>query len=326
MTKTKWLVEPNRIIIYPSFILRLIALISGGILTCIWLFIIISTMQYGVNPGIFLGLIFILIMVLIMTAAGNTTLTFDAATRRMYKRPFGMLSAQTLDFDQIAAIQSVGGTTGMTYRAYLKSDRHGKGIIISPGFRDAQDKNAIRFRQEVLPQLEAMVVGGQPTAANTMPLPITTFEYYDEKDNIYTLKQSKTGSIVLVIILLAVWGWMLYMPGISKTTSQKMWPLVLLAIPILLIIYGLFTTISLDKNNRKIVRASFGSLFRKEYSFDDFVRFLIVRKTTNLVYAGTDVRMQLNVGNQSRELNLRSFQKTNKIERFLEETGSILGR
>lgn len=105
-----------------------------------------------------------------------------------------------------------------------------------------------------------------------------------------------------------------------------MWPLVLLAIPILLIIYGLFTTISLDKNSRKIVRASFGSLFRKEYSFDDFVRFLIVRKTTNLVYAGTDVRMQLNVRNQSRELNLRSFQKTNKIERFLEETRSILER
>ncbi|WP_010603008.1 hypothetical protein [Pedobacter agri] len=69
-------------------------------------------------------------------------------------------------------------------------------------------------------------------------------------------------------------------------------------------------------------------LGNKTYSFDHFNGIQTVRKSTNLIYSGTDVQLYfLKPGDQKEEVMvLSSFFSTKKVERFVAEVNSIITR
>ncbi|MFB6456254.1 hypothetical protein ACE38W_13360 [Chitinophaga sp. Hz27] len=330
MKKTTWQIAADRILLYPVRVYKPLAIGMAVLFLALWYFMVMTAPELQHGTTAIKGYIFIAFASALLYFMGGTTVVFDNTKKRMYKMIGGIIATGGIPFDEIAAIQDVLGTHGLVFRAFKKSDRHGKGITISSYYGSWKSKDANQFNEEVLPKVGEMIFGKTEERIVNTYVPISDFTFYEEKNNLFVMKQKR---ITLVAFLLLSLVWCYYAVKkegtISFDNAFQYWAFLLLPfILTLACLMGLLTNYAFDKHNKKIIRSYIGGLYKKESNYDDFVRFTIIRKTTNFIYSGTEVRMELRHPTQKDKLmyvTMRRFSGTGKIQRFLEETHNILG-
>jgi hypothetical protein len=326
MAKTKWIIEPSKLIIYPKRNLRIVGLIFFVLIAAIIFFLSRSEKDY--STGLTLGYYGVLLLIpLLLIFIAETKVIFDGSSRVLYKK-IGFLPTGSIPFDDIASVQAyeIMGS-GYNYRLFKKSNRHGKGIIVSSGYSKASNPNLIQFQQEVLPKIDELVFANAPVIPKQT---IYDFQFFKEEGGVYLLRDNKIGSLIIGLILIGVTVLILLNPDFltNEGSFQKILLTYFPAIIGLALLFAATSNIRFDKSQRKIIRSTFAGRVLKEYPFEDLVRFQIIRKTTNLIYSGTEVRAEilLPTKNKTTTLILKSFIGTKKIERFLDEANTILGR
>ncbi|CAH0195868.1 MULTISPECIES: hypothetical protein [unclassified Pedobacter] len=326
MAKTKWIIEPSKLIIYPKRNLRIVGLIFFVLIAAIIFFLSRSEKDY--STGLTLGYYGVLLLIpLLLIFIAETKVIFDGNSRVLYKK-IGFLPTGSIPFDDIASVQAyeIMGS-GYNYRLFKKSNRHGKGIIVSSGYSKATNPNLIQFQQEVLPKIDELVFANAPVIPKQT---IYDFQFFKEEGGVYLLHDNKIGSLIIGLILIGVTVSILLNPDFltNEGSFQKILLTYFPAIIGLALLFAATSNIRFDKSQRKIIRSTFAGRVLKEYPFDDLIRFQIIRKTTNLIYSGTEVRAEilLPAKNKTTTLILKSFIGTKKIERFLDEANTILGR
>lgn len=328
MRKTTWLISADKIQLYPFRVYRPISIAVGLVFIAIWSYMLKSSPVLAQEGGIVGGYTIIILFSVLLFAVGNTFILFDANRKRVYCKLAGFITIQSLAFDDIAVIQPVTGTS-IVYRIFTKNDRHGKGHTISSYYSGWKDKDLAPFQQEVLPAIDKMVFGSPDLRQEPTYVPITDFRFFTEKDGAYVMKMRKIPMFIFMLLFLAWWLYALLTPGYAdnQTTAKKMLAIWFPFGMVILFAFAVFNVFIFDVQKRTITQSLLGGLIRRTYRMDDFIRFRIVRKTTNMVYSGTEIRMEMAIPNSTkiRFISLRQFNSTKQIERFLQETEELLG-
>ncbi|MCX2582333.1 hypothetical protein [Pedobacter sp. MR22-3] len=326
MAKTKWIIEPNTLTIYPKRNLRIVGLVF--FILFLGLVYYLSTQMSGYSQSTAIIYCGVLLMVpLLLVWMAESKLIFNGTDRTLYRK-IGFLPVGSISFDDIAAVDSYevyGG--GYSYRLFKKSNRHGKGLPVSNGYSKVTDANLIQYQNEVLPKIDELVFANAPVIPKQA---IYDFEFFKEEGGIYQLKQQKIGGVIVGLIMIGITVAILLQPDFMagendfKRILVTYFPLIIG----LVLFYMVFSSVKFDKHQRKLIHATFGGRKVKEYAFDDIIRFQIVRKTTNLIYSGTEVNAEIYLPGKDkmRVMSLKSFMGTKKIDRFLDELNTILGR
>jgi hypothetical protein len=87
-----------------------------------------------------------------------------------------------------------------------------------------------------------------------------------------------------------------------------------------------FTRIIFNPTARTIERISPIGIGNKKYSFNDFSGFRTVRKSYNMIYAGTELQMYFTLpdAKQPAVMAIDTIRQSRKIEHFIEEIKSIM--
>jgi hypothetical protein len=326
MAKTKWIIEPSTLTIYPKRNLRIVGLIFF-VLIAGFIFFLSRSLQ-GYSSGFTFGYYgFLLLVPLLLIFIAETKVIFDGNSRKLYKK-IGFLPIGSIPFDDIASVQAyeILGS-GYNYRLFKKSNRHGKGLIVSSGYNKASNANLIQFQQEVLPKIDELVFANAPVVPKQT---IYDFQFFKEEGGVYLLRDNKIGSLIIGLILIGVTVAILLNPNFL-TNEGSIQKILLTYFPSLIglaLLFAATSNIRFDKAQRKIIRSTFAGRVVKEYPFDHLIRFQIIRKTTNFIYSGTEVRaeIELPAKNKITTLILKNFTGTKKIDRFIDEANTILGR
>lgn len=326
MAKTKWIIEANTLTIYPKRNLRIVALVFF-ILVAIFIYFLATQMSgYSIaTSATYYGILLLIPLLLVFVA--ESKVIFDGTERKLYKK-IGFLPIGSIPFDDIAAVEpyeTLG--SGFNYSLFKKSNRHGKGLVVSAGYSKATDANLIQYQSEVLPKIDELVFANAPVIAKQA---IYDFEFFREESGVYILRQNKVGGLIvgflMISITVAIWLNPDFMieEAAFKRILVTYFPLIIG----LVFIYAFFSSIKFDKNQGKVIHSTFGGRKVTEYAFNDLVRFQIVRKTTNLIYSGTEVNAEIYLPGKDKmkTLAMKSFIGTKKIDRFLDEANTILGR
>lgn len=273
----------------------------------------------------YLLLIPFLLACLLFFTYGRRQVIFDSTVQTIsLKTIFG--KKQLMRFNEVASIDP-HIRFGLVY--YLKStnDRYGKGYRISPSFTGEQDKDKHHFDTVVLPSINSMINSIQelPLAAGPSLIDLGVLNYYTINDVGYKLKRRGISKFVPALIffgLLACYFWYNLFTKITPTDNDKQLSAIVL-LPIAIFVLTVSKRVVFDLNTKKIKVYRIGILF-KNYAFDNFAGFSIVRKTYNGLYNGTDVRLKFNKRTGTSELTLADFGKTNPIENFIAETEFVL--
>jgi hypothetical protein len=326
MAKTKWIIEPSTLTIYPKRNLRIVGLIFF-VLIAGFIFFLSRSLQ-GYSSGFTFGYYgFLLLVPLLLIFIAETKVIFDGNSRKLYKK-IGFLPIGSIPFDDIASVQAyeILGS-GYNYRLFKKSNRHGKGLIVSAGYNKASNANLIQFQQEVLPKIDELVFANAPVVPKQT---IYDFQFFKEEGGVYLLRDNKIGSLIIGLILIGVTVAILLNPNFltNEGSIQKILLTYFPALIGLALLFAATSNIRFDKAQRKIIRSTFAGRVVKEYPFDHLIRFQIIRKTTNFIYSGTEVRaeIELPAKNKITTLILKNFTGTKKIDRFIDEANTILGR
>ncbi|WP_316843850.1 hypothetical protein [Pedobacter psychrodurus] len=253
---------------------------------------------------------------------GKRQVIFDALHHTIsLKTIFG--KKKLMDFNEVASIDPQV-RFGLVY--YLKSsaDRYGKGYRISPSFTGEQDKDKLHFDSHVLSEIKLMIAKVPDRQANNILQPISMgiLTHYVSENDSYRLKSTGIGKFLPMLIffgLFACYFWYNLFTKNEPSGSDKQLSFIIL-IPILIFLLSVTKRVVFETSTKKIKVYRLGIVF-KSYALEQFAGFNIVRKTTNGLYSGTDVRLKFN---KSAELTLADFGKTNPIETFIAETEYIL--
>lgn len=326
MAKTKWIIGPGTLTIYPKRNLRVVGVIFF-VLIGAFIFFLSRSVQ-GYSAGLTFGYYsFLLLIPLLLILMAETKVIFDGNSRILYKR-IAFLPTGSIPFDDIASVEpyEVLGS-GFNYKLFKKSNRHGRGLLVSSGYSKATDVNLIAFQQEVLPKIDELVFANAPVIPKQT---IYDFRFFKEEGGIYLLRDNKIGSFIVGLILIGATIAILFSPDFlaNEGSIQKILLTYFPAAIGLALLFAATSNIRFDKSQRKIIRSTLAGRVVKEYPFDDLIRFQVIRKTTNLIYSGTEVRAEilLPAKNKTTTLNLKHFTGTKRIERFLDEANTILGR
>lgn len=270
---------------------------------------------------------FLLLIPLLLILMAETKVIFDGNSRVLYKK-IAFLPTGSIPFDDIASVEpyEVLGS-GFSYKLFKKSNRHGRGLLVSSGYSKATHANLIAFQQEVLPKIDELVFANAPVIQKQA---IYDFRFFKEEGGVYLLRDNKIGSLIVGLILIGVTVAILLNPDFltHERSFQKILLTYFPAVIGLALLFAASSNIRFDKNQRKIIRSTFAGRVVKEHPFEDLIRFQIIRKTTNFIYSGTEVRTEilLPAKNKTITLILKSFIGTKRIQRFLDEANTILGR
>lgn len=326
MAKTKWIIEPNTLTIYPKRNLRIVGLVFFILFSGLIYFLSNRVGSYSLNATLSYYA-FLLLIPLLLVLMAESKLIFNGTDRKLYRK-IGFLPVGSIPFDDIAAVDSYevyGG--GYSYKLFKKSNRHGKGLSVSNGYSKVIDANLIQYQNEVLPKIDELVFANAPVIPKQT---IYDFEFFKEEGGVYQLKQQKIGGVIVGLIMIGITVAILLNPNFMadenafKRILVTYFPLIIG----LVFFYMIFSSVKFDKNQQKLIHSTFGGRKVKEYNFDDIIRFQIIRKTTNLIYSGTEVNAEiyLPAKDKMHVMSLKSFMGTKKIDRFLDELNTILGR
>jgi hypothetical protein len=324
MAKTFWVSEPDTLTIYPARIARRLSIIYFIVFTALIAFLYTSKTLGNINTVlVYEGLI--ILLSLIVFFIGERKVVFDADNRQLSSKIFG-ITTSTTPFDQIAAITPYDTMGAISYRAFTKSDRHGKGIVLSCGYSKQSNPNLIAYEQEVLPRINELVFSNRPFHVKQV---IYDFKFFKEENGIYKITHNKSASLIFGVLLIALTVFILFHPGFmdDRASYKRIMATYFPAIIGLVLVNGFFSSVSFDKNNRQITDTTLAGLIKKVYSFDDFIQFQIVRKSTNFIYTDTEVKALIDLPgqNKTKYLLLINFRRTKQIERFIDEANTILG-
>lgn len=326
MAKTYWINDSDTLTIYPARIVRTLSIVYLLVFSVMNIVLYANHILNSIS-GVLIFEMLIVVICLIIFGLGARQVIFDRDSRMMYIKVFN-LTMRSIPFDQIAAITPYDVMGGTSYRVFTKENRHGKGIMISAGYAKRNHQNLMAYEQEVLPKINELVFSNRPIKPKTA---IYDFKYFKENGNVYTLSYGKIMNLIAGLLLAALTAYILFHPGFLENEAGYK-KLLVTYFPLLLgliLINSFFSVVIFDKGNRQITDSTLGGLIKRVYSFDDFYRFVIVRKSVNFIYSGTEVKAQLripNTGNKFRQLLLIHFRSTKKIQHFIDEADTILGR
>ncbi|WP_316832091.1 hypothetical protein [Pedobacter aquatilis] len=326
LVKTRWSVEAGRISIFPYGLTYILAGVLGILFLGIYL-VYANYLTADLSSEMLFPAIMVII-ILIFASWGATAIEFDLSRGIMRRRLFGFINIGTIPFSAIYGINPVSNMMGSyKYKVFKKTNRYGKGILVSCNYTKNDDPNAVAFANEVItPIHESLQHYDAP--GDFSPAYIDAYTFFKVEGNIYTLKKNKAGSIIFGLILLAI--------GIHELTPAawlghdinvgRVCFLLFTIIGGAALILGGFTDTVFDKSARMVSRKSPIGLGNKTYYFDEFNGIQTVRKSTNFIYSGTDVQAYfLKPGAKSEQvLLLSNFFSTRKVERFITEVNSIL--
>lgn len=326
LSKTRWRIEPGRVTVYPYGLSYILAAFLSVLFLAGYLFYLYY-LQNSFASSLSIFLILIAVVILFIIWAG-TSVEFDISEGMMRKKLMGMLTITSLPFSKIYGISPVSNMAGSyAYRVFKKNDRYGKGILVSCSYGKNDDPNAIAFVDEVVTLIHHHL-GAHDSPGDFARQEIDHYKFFNVQGGLYILKKSKIGSLILGICLLAI--------GVHELTPDawlgggfslgRIFFLLFTLIGGPAIILAGFTEITFDRGSRQLMRKNPIGLGNKTYSFDHFNGIQTVRKSTNLIYSGTDVQVYfLKPGEQKEEVMvLSSFFSTKKVERFVAEVNSII--
>ncbi|HMG09136.1 MAG TPA: hypothetical protein VK609_11530 [Mucilaginibacter sp.] len=324
LSKTRWTIDANRVAVYPYGI----SYILGTVLAFIFAGIMLLYMKYenGSLAGSILFLVFLVVILLLFFWHGNTYVEFDGSRGTMQKKLFGFIPVKTVPMSELFGINVVTTTGGYNYRMFSKKDRYGKGVLVSSGYSKKTDTHAQAFVEQVVPVIHGYL-DQYGNAVDGAPEPITSYEYYTSIGGSYTIKNRKIGLIVFGILFLAfgLHEWVdPWMKDVS--TLQKVLVIVVCVAIGLGFIHAAFSHIVFDTATQTLKRTSPLGLGNKSILFTDFAGFQTIRKSTNSVYTGTEIHMYYRLPNSQQQatIMLQMLKSSKQIERFLEETKSIM--
>jgi hypothetical protein len=155
--------------------------------------------------------------------------------------------------------------------------------------------------------------------------PMGGFAYLNEKENdIYTYYNVRIFFAV-VLIILTIGGFGYAIEVISHGIKEFFDVLVIVVMP--LIVFGGALTLTqyftFDSSKKTIRVTSFFGLRVKEYNYNEFNRFSIVRNTHNMIYTGTDLKMELR---NRPSVHVANYYSTRKIDELMKEILIVLNK
>ncbi|SFM61966.1 hypothetical protein SAMN05428949_0197 [Chitinophaga sp. YR627] len=326
ITKTRWKIESDRIIIQPFGLLFILA----GVLALIFAGLFIAFRAMGEQNIVGTGPVasFLFITLALFFLGGFTYIVFDRTNGVMKKMLFGFIPVRNIPFNKLQGVNIVTqGYGGFSFRLFTKAHKYGRGITLSSGYSKDTDRNATAFSNEVVPLIHQFLDAADPLPQEKLEA-ITDFKYFIPDGGVYTLKTSKIGLLIFGVACFAL--------GIHECTSaawmkdlNPIGKILMTAGPIVfgvLLIAAAFTKVTFNTGTRMIERKSPIRLGNLQHPFEHFVTFQTVRKTYNGLYSGTEVHMYFQKPGENKEkaVVLASFRNTQKIERFIQEVNSIM--
>lgn len=326
LSKTRWKLEPEQVTIYPYGL----SYILGTILAVVFivLFLVYSNFLHSSIQELLFLIIPIVLFVAFFFGFAGTSIEFDNRTGMMRKKFMGFIPVVSQPFSRLHGINIVTDMAGSyRYRLFKKDDRYGKGILVSCGYSKNDDPNAVAFVNEVAETVHRYLDMHDAPIDYVAPQ-IISYKYFDQVDGQYRLKKNKIGSIIVGLALFAV-GIHELTPFAWMARDLSLGWIFFMAFTFIggpaIIIAGL-TNIIIDPGAKVIERVSPIGLGNKTYAFSDFNGLQTVRKSTNFIYSGTEVRLYFLKPNSTKEdvLALQSFYSTRKVEKFIEEVNSLI--
>ncbi|WP_295771632.1 hypothetical protein [uncultured Mucilaginibacter sp.] len=324
LAKTRWRIEPERVIIYPTGVFYIFVPIMA-ILGIGLLYMYTSTQNVSISQSMPIVLLILLIVVLFWGAA-NTYIEFDNRQARMRKMFMGFIPTKNIPFAQLHGIDVVSGiTTGSyNYSLFRKNSRYGKGIVVSSAYTKNDDPNAIAFVEEAVPIIHGYLEK-YDSPADFVSEPITSYKYFELKGNVYAVKSNKIGALITGIVLIGIGLWLFTIPADSLIAI--LFCIGLLFLFGVVFINAAFTQFLFDPQNGTVKRTGLFSFLHKEYSFVNYAGIQTIRHTVNLIYVRTSVNLIFVLpekNNKEVPLTVASLFREKSIDRFIKEFYSIM--
>lgn len=305
----------NEIIVYTHTPLMLVAIVLLIFisLTFIGLELFVSVTS---DNNIWLSIPYLTIFIfplLILFYLGSRKVIFDKRNKDIYLKYF-FLKKKLFPFSEIKSLKLVGGSTH-TYSVFSKNDPYGKGVSLILGTNVSRLSS---FERNILPQIQELLL---PYITETKEEDksdindVRSYNYYTTDRNI--IKLNRYG-IIHAFVLIAI-GVVFLVGGIMLKETKMMF----IPLPMLLIGLTNWTRCKYFDKDDKSFNTSYWFFIKKRYPLSTFQNFATVRKTNYGMHDGTDVKMEFNIGGKVESVTLRDFNKTKKIESFLNETKSI---
>lgn len=323
LSKTRWKVEPDRVVIYPYGLFYIFAAIMA-VLSVGLLYVYTRYENKPITASTPL-LILAVVIVALFVGYASTYIEFDNRSGKMKKLLMGFLPVVNVPFSKLQGINPVSNTAGgYNYRLFRKNARYGKGIVVSSGYSKNDDPNAIAFVDEAVAVVHGYLDQHDSPADFTAPT-ITSYKYFEQDGSVYAIKTKKAGALIFALFFLGLAAWMFTVPVESLLAT--------LLIIAFLLLFGLvfinaaFTKIVFDPYNKTVKRTGLFSFFNKQYDFSNFAGIQTIRHSMNFIYVRTSINLYFEVPgkNGKQEMfTIGSHYRSKSVERFIQEFYQVM--
>lgn len=144
--------------------------------------------------------------------------------------------------------------------------------------------------------------------------------FYNQNGANYTpkLTSDKIASIVLLIFFII--AEIMILIGGEMETKYK----VIFAFLILFLASLVGKKVSINTEKKQVETSYFGLIFKENYSFQDFKKFILTKHTTNFINSGTSVSIEFLIKGKSKVVEISKLRNAKNAEAFYEETKTIM--